>query len=276
MKMKKLAFGLAAFALISCAFAANAREQNKPKSKNPEAQNLIDKAWSALDQDMTLKEIDESIKYLKQALELDPNNDEILVELADEYYQRGNQMPRNSDSDYEARNKYFEPGHEAALKALSIKETAGAHFWVAGNLSAMNENSSIIKQASMFPEIIGHVNWIEEHDRDYKYGAAARMGSKIASRVPDILIGMVGYDTEKISTGLDEAIASEPRFIDNYVYKAEFHNRMGKTNEALDMLDQALKMDPEAFPEERAYNRFAQREAKKFWKEWTGKEYPNR
>ena len=80
----------------------------------------------------------------------------------------------------------------------------------------------------------------------------------------------------RADSALENAIKTEPRFIDNYVYKAEFYHHQEKEKEALDALDQALKMDPEAFPEERAYNRYAQKKARAHWKEWTGKEYPNR
>ena len=52
--------------------------------------------------------------------------------------------------------------------------------------------------------------------------------------------------------------------------------RLKERGEALEALDTALKMDPEAFPEERAYNRYAQRKARDAWKKWTDKDYPHR
>lgn len=258
------------------ASTALAREPKKPVSKNPQAQALIDQAWAAQDQHMTIKEIDQSIKFLEQALALDPNNDQILVELADEYYQRGDQMPRGSDANFAARNKWFVKGYAYAEKAMKIKESAGAHYWMAANLAAQNENASIVTQAGMFPELKRHMDWIESHDRAYKYGAAARFWSRVISRVPGVVVKMVGDDPNRLYKELDNAIKSAPNFIDNYVYKAEFLHNQGKDKEALDALDKALKMNPEAMPEERAYNRYAQKKAKAFWKEWTGKDYPNR
>lgn len=255
---------------------ASAREPKKPVSKNPQAQTLIDQAWAAQDQQMTIKEIDQSIKLFEQALALDPKNDQLLVELADEYYQRGEQLPHVTDADFAARAKWFAKGYAYAKRAMKIKETAAAHYWLAANLASENENANIFSQARMFPEIMGHMKWIEAHDQFYKYGANARFWSRVVSRVPSVVVKMVGQDPNQIYGQLDQAIKSEPRFIDNYVYRAEFLHTQGRDKEALDTLDRALKMNPEAMPEERAYNRYAQRKARAYWKEWSGKEYPNR
>jgi tetratricopeptide (TPR) repeat protein len=97
----------------------------------------------------------------------------------------------------------------------------------------------------------------------------------VVIRTPAIVIRIVGEDPEQIFGALEEAIQAEPRFIDNYVYRAEFYRHMGKEGEALESLNRALKMDPEAFPEELAYNRYAQRKARGMWKEWTGRDYPD-
>ncbi|HUT51980.1 MAG TPA: TRAP transporter TatT component family protein [bacterium] len=268
-----LAVVVAALLLSPLALAS---EPKKPVSAKPEAQALIDKGWDAQDQDMGLKQIDETIKYMEQALKLDPNNQELLVELADEYYQRGDQMPMGSDENFEARAKYFTTGLDYAKQAMAVKETAGAHYWSAANLAAMNENNSIISQAAIFPELNTHMEWIEAHDQHYKYGGYARFWSRVVTRVPAIVIKMVGQDPDQPYGQLTDAINSEPRFIDNYAYLAEFQHNRGKKDEALATLDKALKMDPGAFPEERAYNRYAQKKAKEHWKEWTGKEYPNK
>ncbi len=257
-------------------FSAEAREPRKPRSQNPRAQAYLDRAWEVLDQEMTLKEIDQAIAYLEKAVALDPDNHEILVELSDEYYQRGDQMPRESRADYKARNKYFKKGHEAAVKAMEIKETAPAHYWIAVNLAAGSENKSILSRAMLFPKLNKHMDWISHHDRDYKYGGTARFWSKVVTRVPEVVIKVVGEDPEEIFEELELSIKKEPRFMDNYIYKAALCNHMDKKEEALGILDQVLRMDPEAFPEERAYNRYAQKKSRAYWKEWTGKEYPDR
>jgi tetratricopeptide (TPR) repeat protein len=267
---------IAVVAVFCCVLSADAREPEKATSSNAEVQTLIDKSWAAQDQEMRLTEIDESIKYLEQAVKLEPGNHDILIELSDEYYQRGDNMPRTSDAEYTSRQKWFKKGLETAEKAIAIKETAASHYWVATNLAAYNENEGTLAQAGIFLTLNGHMDWVKEHDAAYKYGASARFWSRVFTRVPSIVIKMVGEDPERIYGELKEAIASEPNFIDNYLFKAEFLNYKGEKEEALATLDTALKIDPNAFPKELAYNRHAQRKAKVLWKEWTGKDYPNK
>ena len=256
--------------------SAQARETKKPGSMDPQAQQWVDQAWTALDYEMNIEQIDKAIYCLEKAAALDPENDEILVELSDEYYQRGNQMPRSTDAEYDTRNVFFEKGCDAARKALGIRETPGAHYWIAVNLAAGSENKNVFRRAAIFPKLDKHMDWIEENDRNYKYGAVVRFWSRVVTRVPGVLIKIAGQDPNRIFHELEEAIKIQPHFLDNYLYKAEFYHHMDRKKEALDVLDQMLRMDPEAFPQERAYNRYAQRMGRKFWKEWTGKTYPDR
>jgi tetratricopeptide (TPR) repeat protein len=276
MSWKKV-MGLAALAaVISCALIASAREPKKAVSKNAEAQKAIDAAWKAVDDEINLKNVDAAVKELEKARKLDPNNVDLLNELADQYYYHGELMPRKTDADYDARNVWFEKGYEAASASLKIKETAGGHYWAAANLAAENENSTIVGQVYIFPELKEHMDWIDKNDPNYKYRASARFWSRVVVRVPEAVIKRVGQDPEQVYQWMEQAIKAEPRFLDNYVYKAEFLWARGKKAEALATLDTCLKMDPNAFPEERAYNKYAQSRARGLWKEWTGKEYPNK
>jgi tetratricopeptide (TPR) repeat protein len=253
-----------------------AREPQKPHSSNAEAQAYIDKAWSALDQDMTINEIDVAIKYLEKAVKLDPQNDLLLCELAGEYFQRGYQMPADNKSQIEAMNDFFKRGYETAQKANSIRESAGSHGWSAANLGALKQHSNFISQAAILPEMNTHLDWITQNDKDYKYGLVTRFWTGIMTRAPDMILDMLGEDPEGVFQDLLKAIEKEPRYVENYIYLAEFYHSVNKKDEALKWLQKGLSIDLENFPEERAYNRFGHKKAKIFWKEWTGKEYPNK
>jgi tetratricopeptide (TPR) repeat protein len=277
MPMPKAAAGIVLVVMaLYPTFSAQSREPVKPASANPQAQAWVDQAWAALDQTMNLPEIDRAIGCLEQAVALDPQNPEILVELADEYYQRGDQTPGGTAVEIQARNSWFDKGIKTAGKALSLQESAGAHYWLAVNLAAAAEHASILKRAALVPKLDQHMDWIEHHDRNYKYGGIARFWSRVVIRVPGVVIRMVGEDPQKIFQGLEEAIQIEPRFLDNYVYQAEFYRHMGREPEALGTLELVLRLDPEALPQERAYNRYAQQKARTLWKQWTGKDYPDR
>ncbi len=257
-------------------FLGTAREPVKPKSAIPGGQAYIDKAWAALDQRMTIKNIDVAIVNLEKAAMLDPQNDLLLCELAGEYFQRGYQMPADNKPQIETRNIFFKKGHETAQKANTIRETAGSHGWSAANLGAMKQYSNFISQAAILPEMNGHLDWITENDKDYKYGLVTRFWTGIMTRAPDMILDMLGEDPEGVFQDLKKAIEKEPRYVENYIYMAEFYYSVHKKEEAINMLQKGIELDPEKFPEERAYNRFMQKTAKTFWKQWTGKDYPER
>lgn len=264
-------------AMVVFASAGLARELNKAQSKNAQAQALIDQAWTALDDEITIPNLDAAIKALEQAIKLDPNNQPALVEAADTYFYRGDIMPKKTDADFAARNKYFTRGHELAVKALALKETAGAHYWVATNLASTYENRNIAFQAAQFPEMYKHMDWIDRHEPKYKFGATARFWAEVTTRVPGAVIKIVGQDPNQIFAQLENAIKSEPRYLLNYPYKAKFYWYMGKKEDAFKVVDQVLKMDPNALASERGLNKYAQKRARDHWREWTGgKEYPKR
>jgi hypothetical protein len=76
---------------------------------------------------------------------------------------------------------------------------------------------------------------------------------------------------------IDNAIKQEPRFLDNYVYKARFYHVYFEDNDtALKLLETALSGDPNAMADETTANRVAQEDGKKLWKQITGKDYPNK
>jgi len=248
----------------------------KPKSSNPEAQKLIDQAWALVKKDMTIKNLDRAIQLLEKANQIDPNNHSILVELADYYWQRGDLMPEETKEDYKAREKYFLKGKAYAEQALKIKESPGAYYWYSANLASSHEHKSIFSQVRIFPTLKKNVDWILEKDPNYFYGGAARFWSKVVAKVPTQVMKLVGQDPDEIKLLLEQAIKSYPKYLLNYVYKAMFCWKLGEKEEALKALDYALKQDPNIFPEEVAKNRLAQRTARKLWKEYTGKEYPER
>ncbi len=267
---------IAIIAFVAYPFMSRSREPVKPKSSNPLAQKLVDQAWAALDYKMGILQLDQAIGYLERALALDPNNPEILVEIAGEYFQRGYQMPHSNDLEIQACNVYFEKGYQAAAKALSIKESPGAHYWLAANLGLLKQHESFMSQASILPEINSHLDWINSNHKNYRYGISARYWSGIITRAPGVIVRMMGEDPQQVYQDLEISIKAEPRYLENYIFKAEFIYYVGKKSEALDVLDQVLKMDPDAFPGERAHNRHTQKTARGYWKEWTGKEYPER
>jgi len=276
MKRGILIFSLVLFQMVLAHSVIAGEAMPKPKSNNPEAQALLDQALEVLKQEYTIPNLDQAISLLEKANQLDPNNHDILVELADKNWQKGDLLPEKTDADFKARKAYFEKGLKYAEQALKIKESAGAHYWFAANLGSSYEHASILSQAKIFPSLKKNCDWIQTRNPEYFYGGAARIWSKVVSKVPDIVLKMVGEDPNQVFGWLEDAIKTEPRYLLNYVYKGQFCWRMGKKDDALSALDYALKQDPSIFTEEVAKNKLALRKAQEMWKEFTGKEYPAR
>lgn len=267
---------LSALMVTLAANPAFAREPVKPKSSNPKAQELIDKAWDAVGTDLTIETADRAIGFLDEALKINPENPEILVAIADECWQRADLMPKKKDEDYKARNFYFNRSMDYAKKSLEIKETAGGHYWYCASLASAYENRGTFAQAGIFLDLNKHMEWIQENDITYLYGGYARFWGQVLSRVPSVVVRIVGEDPSRLYAELENAIKIEPGYLLNYTYQGEFLHSMEKKEEALEALKKAIEGDPNALPQELAKNKLAQKRARKDWKEFTGKEYPNK
>jgi len=249
----------------------------KPVSNNPETQKLIDQAW-ALDRTDSNSEIyKQCIDLIEQADKLDPDNPSILVDISRYYWNYGDSLPKQTRKQHRALERIYTKGMAAAEKALKLKETADAHYWWAVNKAASLEFSSLLAQAAGFRPIKKNSDYVSKNDPDYYYGAPGRLWSEILTRVPKIVVKMVGWNVQDAIDQINAAIKLEPRYLDNYVYKARFYyNYFGKKDEPLNWLDYVLKQDAKALAAEATANRVAQRDARALWKKITGKEYPDK
>ncbi len=252
------------------------RIPDKPVSRNAEAQKLVDAAWACLDDDQTLETIDCAISNLEKARDLDPNNHEILTELACEYFDRAYYTPGDTDEEKKLQTDYNKKSFESATRALEIKETAGAHYLAAAAQGKQYQYASYLKQAAVFPEILGHLKWLDEKAPHYKYGVSARFWTGILAKAPEIFIKMLGKDSAAILDDLQSQIDKNPNYVENYVWLAQYYGYIDKKDLALDALEAALKVDPCSMPGEVGSNKMNQRVARGLWKEISGKEYPNR
>ena len=249
----------------------------KPNSKNAAAQKLIDQAWELEKKDSTAEIYKQCMSLMEQADKLDPDNPGILTDMSRYYWCYGDNLPKETEAQQDKLEGIYGQGMAASEKSLKIKETVGGHYWYAVNKASSLEFSSIFSQAAGFPSIYSHSQYVTNNEPDYYYGASGRLWSEILSRVPKKVVELVNWDVNEAVADIDKAIKIEPRYLDNYVYKARFfHVYFENNDEALKLLDQALKQDPNIFPEEVTANRVSQRDARELWKHITGKEYPQK
>ena len=269
---------VAVFVVVLTAVPALAGGLPKPASKNPEAQKLIDKAWALDRADSTAETHKQCISLMEQADKLDPNNPSILTEISRYYWNHGDVLPKDTPEQKKKLEQIYAKGIAAAEKSLKVKETVAGHYWLAVNKAASNEFNSIFAQAAAFPSIYSHSQYVRKNDPGYYYGADGRLWSEIIARVPKRVVEIVGTKfVKEASDDIDSAIKIEPRYLDNYTYKARFlYVYFGKKEEALKLCDYVLKQNPNIFPEEVTANKSAQKGARILWKRITGKEYPQK
>lgn len=278
--MNKRNFTVAAAVIIFVLLSASPALSGalpKPASKNAEAQKLIDQAWELDQSDSSAAIFKQCISLMEQADKLDPNNTSILNDLSRYYWNYGDNLPKQTEEQQDILEGIYSKGMAAAEKSLKIQETVGGHYWFAVNKAAGLEFSSILSQAAAFPSIYSHSQWVTDHDPNYYYGASGRLWSEILSRVPKKAVEIVGWDVQEAIDDINRAIKVEPRYLDNYLYKARFYwVYFGNKEEALKLLAYELEQDPNIFPEEVKANRVSQRDGRKLWKTITGKEYPQK
>ncbi|MCX5859283.1 MAG: hypothetical protein NT056_05245 [Proteobacteria bacterium] len=250
----------------------------KANSKNPEAQKLIDQAWKLEKSDYSAEIFRQCIPLLEQADKLDPQNADILSAVSRYYWSYGDELPKQTPEQRKTLEGLYARGMEIAEESLKIAETPAGHYWSAVNKAASLEFSSIFTQAAGFLTVNKHYQYVAKNDPDYYYGAAGRLWTEVISRVPRKVVEMVGRKyVEEAVMQIDRAIEKEPRYLDNYAYKARFMYVFYKNREeALKLLDQALQMGPNCFPEEDALTRVGLRNGMRLWKKIAGKDYPEK
>ncbi len=269
---------IAVFIGILAVLPSGAWERYNITCKNPEAQKLADQIFQLLVRELTLENYKKAIMLAERAAKIEPDNDQLWVELASNCWNYADRLPKKTAPQKKERLKWFDKGKAAAEKALAIKETAGAHFWYGTNLAAGGEMVSIIKSVWMFPHMVKHMKRSEELDPDYIYGGVARFWTEVSVRVPDMVMKMVGVDVKDALKSIETQINRHPLYFENYVFIARYLVRLKRKDDALKKLEFVLTHDPKSIPEPNLYstNVESQGDARALWKELTGKSYPAR
>jgi len=268
----------AVLVLMLTASLAGAWGLEKIKCKNPEAQKLADKTYEILVADVTKESYKKANELLEKAVAIEPDNDMLLVELASGYWEYADQLPKETREQKKLRLAWFDKGKAAAEKALAIKKTAGAHFWFAVNLAAGGEMKGIMQSLWMYPKMVKHSKKSEALDPEYLFGATSRFWSEVVTRVPDLALRLVGMNPLIPLRKIEEQMKKNPLFLENYNFAARYYARMKKKGKALDTLEFVLKTNPRSAANKawHSSNVYAQSEAREMWKEFTGKNYPER
>jgi len=264
--------GLALILLLSGSVSAQGAAEKKA-----EADKLYNQAVSMLKKSLNQKTINQALALLEKASELDPKNEEIWIQLAWSYWMLADEMPQDSKDQKKQRQELFEKGRAAGEKAMALnKRSVGGLYWYNVNMAAAGEMKGILESLSLAGQLFSNISRVDRRDPYYLYGATRRFGSEIFVRVPTWLTERFGFKPEYIEEDLLMNIEKWPNYFDNYTYLARVYVWSDQKDKAIDMLEFVLSNDPNIMPEEKAENERQQKIAREMWKEYTGKEWPER
>jgi len=278
MKKAGLSTLAAVFLMMIALSPAGAWEQKRIKCKNPEAQKLADQLYELMSKDVSKKAYGKAIGLMEKAVKIEPDNDELWVELSGDYWEYGDKLPKETAEQKKIRIEWFTKGIEASEKAMEIKKSAGAHFWYATNLAARGEMKGIIQSVPLFPTLVKHMNRCDELDPDYLLGGTARFWSEVITRVPNLALRLAGMSKEAAINDLKNVIKKNPLYFNNRIFYARYLMRLDEKKGAMEQLEFVLSHDPKETdnPTLHSQNIIDQVEARKMWIEITGKPYCQR
>jgi len=242
-----------------------------------EAAGLYDEAMTVVKESLDQASVRKAVALLEKASQLDPQNEEVWIQLAWRYWLLGDRSPKDSGDQKKARMAQFEKGLAAAEKAQAInKRSVGGLYWRTVNLASHAEMKGILSSLGLAGELFTSMNRVDRRDPYYFYGATRRFGSEVLVRIPTFLSERFGFKPEYVVEDLEMMIERWPNFFPNHTYLARVHVWNGQKDMALKELEFVLSNDPDIMPEEKAENAASQTMARETWKEITNKEYPNR
>jgi tetratricopeptide (TPR) repeat protein len=263
--------------LVIVAFCGSPCEAGSNSSRAQEPDLLYDQAMSILKESLDDKSLTEALALLEGAAELDPENEEVWIQISWRYWMRGDALPKESRQERQKRLELFGKGMAAGEKALAINpKSIGGMYWYTVNMASEGEMRGILSSLWMAGTLFGNMSRVDRRDPYYLYGATRRFGSEVFVRVPTWLTERFGFKTEYIEEDLLDNIKRWPNYFDNYTFLARVYWWEGSKDKALDMLEYVLTHSPVAMPEEKAENARQQVFAREMWKEYTGKEFPQR
>jgi len=242
-----------------------------------EAENLYQQAMSILNENLDEKSLRDAISILEKSAELNPQNEQVWIQLSWRYWMLGDELPKNTSQEKKIRLELFEKGMKAGKKAMELnKKTVGGMYWFTVNLASSGEMKGVLSSLGMAGTLFGNMSRVDRRDPYYFYGATRRFGSEVFVRIPKWLSEKFGFTTEYIEEDLLDNIQRWPNYFTNYTYVARAYWANGEKDQALNILEYALSHSPELMPEEKAENKKQQEVANRMWKEYTGKEFPER
>jgi tetratricopeptide (TPR) repeat protein len=256
------------------------RPPKKLSEPEQKAEDMMDRANAIISESENPTQIMPAVRLYQEAVKTAPGYDKAWWGLAMALWGKAMLMPRESREEKSAVFAVLAQARDACNQALKIDpNSAGGNYWLSNIMLTESSLKNIVQQAVILPEVFKLNDKVAAVDPYFEHGAIFRSFAIVLVTVPEWLSKSVGYEPEVIIPYLDKAIELEPKYFANYVYRAQVYHKLNdrpSNEKALKDLDYVLVHDPDALKGYGRENRAQQRDARAFWNQMTGRDYPAR
>ena len=240
----------------------------------------MDKADDYIDGAETPAQVDPAVKLYTEATSLAPDWDKSWWGLAMSYWAKAYLMPHETKAQKEPAFALLSEARKCCARALAIDPmSVGGNYWLANIILTEGGMKNVVQETIILPEVFKLTDKVAEVDPYFQYGAVFRTYVVVIVAVPTWLTSSLGYQPAIILPYIDKGIEMEPNCFVNYISRVSIYQKLGdpeSRNKALKDLEYVLTHNPDALRHWEVNNRMRQKEARKVWKEITGREYPAR
>ena len=220
-----------------------------------------DRFWAERD---SLPSLLEAIHFYARALQIAPNDKDLLVRLSIAYYWKGISIQEDKK---EERKRAFTMGQTYAQKLCELNpDSVEGNFWFAVNMASYGGEVGVMKSAFMLPDIKKRMEIVMDRERFYYHGGPQRLLARIDYETPGLFRGSL----ENAVQMLKEAIQVSPNFTLSHIYLADIYMEMKKPDLARKELQFVLDISDDALPEYEPDIRKDKRTARVLMKKYFG------
>jgi tetratricopeptide (TPR) repeat protein len=180
-----------------------------------------------------------AIDKYKAALEIDQKNYEAIWKISRAYYFYGTKL---SEDDDEGRMKTFDKGMYWAKMAMKNSgNRVEGNFWYGVNLGSWGEANGVMKSLSIRHDLEDAMLKSAKIDEEYEGAGSYRVLGRLKFRLP----GIFGGDNDLSIDYLRKAIKIAPTHTMNYVFLAETLMEEDEYEEAKQLLEKVISMEPD-------------------------------
>ena len=226
-------------AFLAC--KTHPRAEASLSTNRESAASLISQADQFYAQREDLKQLEQGIVLLRQAVAADPNSYSANWRLAKcDYY-----LATHTEGEY--RDRGFREGIDAAKTAVSLQPNkADGHFWLGANYGGTLESETISGAASL-QDVRAEMETVLRLDEGYQDGSAYMVLGLLDLKAPKI----VGGDPQRAVTEMEKGLKFGKGNAFLRLHLAEAYAAVGRSDDARQQVDAILSLtpDPNYLPE---------------------------